>query len=60
MFQKKIFENDRDREHFAELLALMVERYCVVLHATVRMDNQLGEQAESVSGSDLVGIGVRP
>jgi len=27
------------REHFMELLALMVERYCVVLHAYVLMDN---------------------
>jgi len=33
MFRKEIFENDRDREHFVELLAMMVERYCVVLHA---------------------------
>ena len=39
MFRKEIFENDRDREHFMELLALMVERYCVVLHAYVLMDN---------------------
>ncbi len=39
MWRKGIFENDRDREHFMELLALMVERYCVVLHAYVLMDN---------------------
>jgi len=39
MFRKEIFENDRDREHFIELLAMMVERYCVVLHAYVLMDN---------------------
>ena len=28
MFRKEIFANDRDREHFVELLALLVERYC--------------------------------
>jgi putative transposase len=39
MFRKDIFENDRDREHFVELLSMMVERYCVVLHAYVLMDN---------------------
>jgi REP element-mobilizing transposase RayT len=39
MWRKDIFENDRDREHFVELLALMVERYCVVVHAYVLMDN---------------------
>jgi len=39
MFRKEIFENDRDREHFVELLSMMVERYCVVLHAYVLMDN---------------------
>ena len=39
MFRKEIFENDRDRDHFVGLLAMMVERYCVVLHAYVLMDN---------------------
>jgi len=39
MFRKEIFRDDRDREHFIELLAQMVERYCVVLHAYVLMDN---------------------
>lgn len=39
MGRKEIFETDRDREHFVELLSMMVERYCVVLHAYVLMDN---------------------
>jgi REP element-mobilizing transposase RayT len=39
MWRKEIFENDRDREHFVELLSMMVERYCIVLHAYVMMDN---------------------
>ncbi len=39
MWRKEIFETDRDREYFVELLAGMVERYCVVLHAYVLMDN---------------------
>ncbi len=39
MWRRDIFENDRDREHFIELLSMMVERYCVVLHAYVLMDN---------------------
>ena len=39
MWRKEIFETDRDREHFVELLEEMVERYDVVLHAYVLMDN---------------------
>jgi len=39
MCRKDIFETDRDRERFIELLSMMVERYCIVLHAYVLMDN---------------------
>jgi len=30
-----LFKNDRDHEHFIELLARMVERYSIILHAHV-------------------------
>jgi len=39
MGRKAIFLDDRDREHFVELLSAMVGRYGVVLHAYVLMDN---------------------
>jgi REP element-mobilizing transposase RayT len=52
MFRKEIFENDRDREHFVELLALMVERYCVVLHAYVLMDMKLTTDIENTGAGD--------
>ncbi len=51
MFRKEIFENDRDREHFVELLALLVERYCVVLHAYVLMDNHYHLLIETPEGN---------
>jgi hypothetical protein len=34
-----IFNDERDREHFVELLAGMVERYSIILHAYVLMEN---------------------
>ena len=37
--RRGIFRNDRDREHFLELLEAMVGRFGVVLHAYVLMDN---------------------
>lgn len=37
--RRAIFLDDRDREHFVELLAGMVGRYGAVLHAYVLMDN---------------------
>ena len=37
--RRAIFRSDRDREHFCELLAEMVERFRVRLHAYVLMDN---------------------
>jgi putative transposase len=37
--RRAIFRNDRDREHFLELLEAMVGRFGVVLHAYVLMDN---------------------
>ena len=51
MFRKEIFENDRDREHFVELLALLVERYCVKLHAYVLMDNHYHLLIETPEGN---------
>jgi hypothetical protein len=39
MGRKAIFRDDRDREHFVELLSEMVGRYGIVLHACVLMDN---------------------
>jgi len=51
MFRKKIFENDRDREHFVELLALLAERYCVELHAYVLMDNHYHLLIETPEGN---------
>ena len=37
--KKAIFRDDRDRIHFTELLALMVSRFRIVLHAYQLMDN---------------------
>ncbi len=37
--RQRIFVDDRDREHFVELLAEVVDRYRVGLHAYVLMDN---------------------
>ncbi len=39
MGRLEIFSDDRDREHFLELLSEMVGRYGVILHAYVLMDN---------------------
>ena len=39
MGRMAIFIDDRDREHFVELLSEMVGRYGIVLHACVLMDN---------------------
>jgi REP element-mobilizing transposase RayT len=39
MGRREIFLDDRDREHFVELLAGLVERYGIVLHAYVLMGN---------------------
>jgi len=36
---RSIFVNDREREHFLELLGEMVERFRVVIHAYVELDN---------------------
>jgi len=37
--RQRIFLNDRDREHFVELLSEVVKRYGIVLHAYVLMEN---------------------
>jgi REP element-mobilizing transposase RayT len=39
MGRREIFLEDRDREHFVELLSGLVERYGIVLHAYVLMEN---------------------
>ena len=51
MGRREIFEADRDREHFVELLAGMVERHCVVLHAYVLMDNHYHLLIETPEGN---------
>jgi REP element-mobilizing transposase RayT len=51
MGRREIFETDRDREHFIELLSMMVERYCVVLHAYVLMDNHYHLLIETPEGN---------
>ena len=37
--RQRIFSTDRDREHFVELLVEVVERYGIVLHAYILMEN---------------------
>lgn len=37
--RRSIFDNDREHEHFLELLGEMVERFRVILHAHVELDN---------------------
>jgi len=37
--KRTIFKIDRDHEHFIELLGGMVERYSIILHAYVELDN---------------------
>ena len=37
--RRPVFRDDRDRQHFCELLAEVVERFNVCLHAFVLMDN---------------------
>ena len=51
MWRKEIFEADRDREHFVELLSEMVERYGVILHAYVLMDNHYHLLIETPEGN---------
>jgi len=46
-----IFNDDRDREHFVELLAGMVERYSIILHAYVLMENHTHLLIESPEGN---------
>ena len=49
--RREIFEDDRDREHFTELLAGVVERYGVILHAYVLMGNHYHLLIETPSGN---------
>jgi len=51
MGRREIFKDDRDRAHFIELLAGMVERYGVVLHAYVLMDNHYHLLIETPAGN---------
>ena len=51
MRRQEIFEADRDREHFVELLSEMVERYGVILHAYVLMDNHYHLLIETPEGN---------
>lgn len=51
MGRRGIFEDDRDREHFVELLAGMVGRYGVLLHAYVLMENHYHLLIETPDGN---------
>ncbi|HPS07593.1 MAG TPA: transposase [Kiritimatiellia bacterium] len=51
MGRREIFSDDRDREHFVELLAGMVERYGVILHAYVLMENHYHLLIETPAGN---------
>lgn len=49
--RRDIFKNDRDHEHFFELLAGMVERYNIILHAHAELDNHYHLLIESPEGN---------
>ena len=49
--RRTIFETDRDREHFVDLLAGMVERYSILLHAYVLLGNHYHLLLESPEGN---------
>lgn len=49
--RRTIFETDRDHEHFLELLAEMVERYSIILHAFVLLGNHYHLLIESPEGN---------
>ena len=49
--RRVIFHEDRDREHFLELLEELVGRYGVVLHAYVLMDNHYHLLIETPEGN---------
>ena len=51
MGRQAIFGDDRDREHFIELLKGMVVRYGVILHAYVLMENHYHLLSETPSGN---------
>ena len=51
MGRRAIFGDDRDREHFIELLAGMVGRYGVILHAYALMENHYHLLIETPSGN---------
>lgn len=51
MGRREIFTDDRDREHFVELLAGLVDRYGIILHAYVLMDNHYHLLIETPSGN---------
>lgn len=51
MGRREIFGDGRDREHFVELLAGMAERYGVILHAYVLMDNHYHLLIETPAGN---------
>ena len=51
MGRREIFTDDRDREHFTELVAGVVERYGVILHAYVLMENHYHLLIETPDGN---------
>ena len=49
--RREIFEDDRDREHFVELVGELAVRYGVVLHAYVLMGNHYHVLIETPEGN---------
>ncbi len=49
--KRPIYKCDRDHEHFIELLAGMVERYSIILHTHVELDNHYHLLMESPEGN---------
>lgn len=49
--RREIFDDDRDRGHFVELLGELVARYGVILHAYVLMDNHYHLLLETPQGN---------
>jgi len=49
--RREIFDDDQDREHFIELLGELVERYGVILHAYVLMENHYHLLIETPQGN---------
>ena len=60
MGRQAIFQDEHDRAHFLELLAGVVERYGVVLHAYVLMDNHYHLLLETPAGNTSRAVRMEP